>query len=415
MESSRQNIKNVARPEDNRKELENTPRAETPRDSSVFTRMQEIQKKIIDEDYTLEEIQELENLINEKKKTKKNNIKGEEPDVPGGFTVGTKMTTSVNSSPSIATEEVVEEEIDKDYHGKMIIKHDKSIAVEKNKDKPDPNVLRDHERAADYHRKALKTNNPYIAADARTLSNKLQEEVEQVDELDRQQGSILNRYISRTNPDFSSPEEIEKRKEGRALALKKKWGDKKYGTDEPKVKAVQRENVEFSEAELEHFNAVLEGRGRPKKSEDNPNTSSGRDPRQHIQVLAGQAAGGRNIDFTHNNGDKTTITPSMGRKITDHLNSLKPADRQAAVNKMHASAGGLKLSEDLEQIDEFQGTIKKPATPSSMMSKATAAKGKLQQKQTTSLIKQKLDAQKRELLKRQQTAQTASQRSAIKT
>ena len=63
------------------------------------------------------------------------------------------------------------------------------------------------------------------------------EEVEQIDELDRQQGSILNRYISRTtdNP---------KRKEGRNLALKKKWGDKNYGLPEPNVKAVQREEVE---------------------------------------------------------------------------------------------------------------------------------------------------------------------------
>ena len=65
-----------------------------------------------------------------------------------------------------------------------------------------------------------------------------------LNELDRQQGSILNRYISKTNPDYSSPKELERRKEGRALALKKKWGDKTYGLDEPKVKAVTREEVE---------------------------------------------------------------------------------------------------------------------------------------------------------------------------
>lgn len=341
IESSRQTIKAVARPEDNRKELENVPR-ENSKDTSAFTRMQEIKNKIIDEDLTIEEVNELISSLNEKKKKK---IQGEEPDAP----MGTKET-SVVVNPQVATEEVVEE-IDRKLHGELMAKHDHYIGVESNKPKPDPNVLRDHERAADYHKKALKTNNPHIAADAKKLSDKV----------------------------------------------------------------LKNEEVEFSEAELKHFNDVLEGRGRPKKSEDNPNTASGRDPRQHIQVIAGQAAAGRNIEFTHNNGDKTTITPSMGRKITNHLGGLKPADRQDAVNKMHASAGGLKLSEDLEQIDEFQGTIKKAATSSSMMSKATAEKGKTQDKQTSNLIKQKQDAQKREFAKRQQTAQTASQRSAIKT
>ena len=59
----------------------------------------------------------------------------------------------------------------------------------------------------------------------------------QVDELDRQAGSVINRYISKTTDD-------PKRKEGRNLALKKKWGDKNYGLPEPKVKAVTREEVE---------------------------------------------------------------------------------------------------------------------------------------------------------------------------
>lgn len=59
------------------------------------------------------------------------------------------------------------------------------------------------------------------------------EEVEQIDELDRQLGGTLSRYINKTkdNP---------KREKGRELALSKRWGDTKYGTPEPKVKAVDR-------------------------------------------------------------------------------------------------------------------------------------------------------------------------------
>ena len=81
--------------------------------------------------------------------------------------------------------------------------------------------------------------------------------------------------------------------------------------------------------------------GRPKKN-PTPETTE-RDPRKHIQVEAGRAAAGSIVDFHHNDGSKSKITPAMGRKIVSHLNGLKPADRQAAVNKMHDSAEGLKV------------------------------------------------------------------------
>jgi len=100
-----------------------------------------------------------------------------------------------------------------------------------------------------------------------------------------------------------------------------------------------------------------EGRGRPPKpgskawhakNGTSPETSDdtaqqGRDPRQHIQVVAGQAAAGRQMDFKHNDDSTSKITPAMGRRITSHLYDLKPAERQAAVNKMHDSAEGLKV------------------------------------------------------------------------
>lgn len=81
--------------------------------------------------------------------------------------------------------------------------------------------------------------------------------------------------------------------------------------------------------------------GRPKKN-PTPETME-RDPRKHIQVEAGRAAAGNVIDFHHNDGSKSKITPAMGRRIVSHLNGLKPADRQTAVNKMHDSAEGLKV------------------------------------------------------------------------
>lgn len=81
--------------------------------------------------------------------------------------------------------------------------------------------------------------------------------------------------------------------------------------------------------------------GRPKKNPEPESTE--RDARQHIQVMAGRAAAGNVLDFKHNNGSVSKLTPGMGRSIIAHLNKLKPSDRQTAVNKMHDSPEGLKV------------------------------------------------------------------------
>lgn len=46
---------------------------------------------------------------------------------------------------------------------------------------------------------------------------------------------LASRYLKKTDPETSSPKEVEKRKAGRALALTKKWGGKVGGTAAPKV------------------------------------------------------------------------------------------------------------------------------------------------------------------------------------
>jgi len=58
------------------------------------------------------------------------------------------------------------------------------------------------------------------------------EEVEQVQEIST---GLASRYLKKTDPETSSPKEVEKRKTGRALALTKKWGGKVGGTAAPKV------------------------------------------------------------------------------------------------------------------------------------------------------------------------------------
>jgi hypothetical protein len=95
---------------------------------------------------------------------------------------------------------------------------------------------------AKYQGRKIKNRQMGIARVADTLVKK--EEVEQMDELNKGQGSILNRYIRRATDDFGPRKG---RESGVRLALKKKFGNKKYGLDEPKVKAVTRESLDVIE------------------------------------------------------------------------------------------------------------------------------------------------------------------------
>jgi hypothetical protein len=107
------------------------------------------------------------------------------------------------------------------------------------KTNPDRNTPEDNEKRAAGRGlalgkkwgKALGVNEPKVPA--------TNEEVE-LDELDH--GGIISRYIRKAGPGGS--ESFPKRKKGVDLALLKKWGDKGYGLPEPKVKAVQREEIE---------------------------------------------------------------------------------------------------------------------------------------------------------------------------
>lgn len=87
--------------------------------------------------------------------------------------------------------------------------------------------------SGDKKTEAKRDKGRYTAFDKLTGRAKVVAKEEAIDELDRNMFGILGRYTERTKDD-------PKRKEGRALALKKRWGDKEYGLPEPKVKAVER-------------------------------------------------------------------------------------------------------------------------------------------------------------------------------
>lgn len=70
-------------------------------------------------------------------------------------------------------------------------------------------------------------------ADFKKLRN---EDSEQIDEISR---DLATRYLNKAKGSMPLSDLSGKRKAGATLALKKKWGDKNFGIDEPKVKATE--------------------------------------------------------------------------------------------------------------------------------------------------------------------------------
>jgi hypothetical protein len=104
----------------------------------------------------------------------------------------------------------------------------------------------------DQHKIDANKNGKVDAHDFHLLrkKKKVAEEAEELDELDHKLGGTLSRYINKTKGD-------DKREEGRNLALKKRWGDAKHGTPEPKVKAAVREEAEQVDEKLDMKKASM--------------------------------------------------------------------------------------------------------------------------------------------------------------
>ncbi len=191
------------------------------------------------------------------------------------------------------------------------------------------------------------------------------EEVEDLEELDRNQGGILDRYTGKTRDN-------DERKAGRDLALKKRWGDKKYGLPEPKVKAVTREEVE----ELDERNAENKFKKDlyvTKKGVEHATKNLGFAPKDHASMSSA---------FGH---DKPTERDNMkallkdykrrGRAVTREevedldeksLASLAPPYDKVTHKDVLVGKGVLKkdkngkhviANEEVEELDEISGEL----------------------------------------------------------
>jgi hypothetical protein len=146
---------------------------------------------------------------------------------------------------------------------------------------------------------------------------KVAEEAEELEELDHKLGGTLSRYINKTKGD-------DKREDGRNLALKKRWGDAKYGTPEPKVKAAVREEAE----ELDEL------------SEPTVRTYYNKAGEQGKKIADKMKMGGG--DWSKDGSDTKTL-------------KKRAAGRTMALKRR---SGEIKMSEDAEQIDEISAEKK---------------------------------------------------------
>jgi hypothetical protein len=197
--------------------------------------------------------------------------------------------------------------------------------------------------------------------------NKLaKEEVEQIDELDQKLGGTLSRYINKTkdNP---------KREKGRNLALTKRWGDAKYGTPEPKVKAVVREEEQIDELSKDTMLKYLSAN---KKSDAKAQAAG--DHSKSVKRMRGTDLAVRK--YTAKPGSKSVRVPAkeeveleekltaktpMGKYIKDFSKSDAPQFKgksqekrrvMAIAAKLTAERGGKKLTKE-ERLADRLGDI----------------------------------------------------------
>ncbi len=190
----------------------------------------------------------------------------------------------------------------------------------------------------DQHKIDANKNGKVDAHDFHLLrkKKKVAEEAEELEELDHKLGGTLSRYINKTKGD-------DKREDGRNLALKKRWGDAKYGTPEPKVKAAVREEAEqIDEISAEKKDAYAQKAGKQlpglfAKSNSADGARKYYNRKNAVRKIANEAA--EQVDEKLNM-DKA----SMGTVIKDFQKSDAPQFQGKSQKKRQVMAIAAKLS-----------------------------------------------------------------------
>jgi len=162
---------------------------------------------------------------------------------------------------------------------------------------------------------------------------------EAIDEISR---GLASRYLNKTNPDYSSPAEVQKRKAGRELALKKKWGDNNFGTAEPKVKAT--EEVEQVNEKKKTKDILVTMKGNKSAGSVMRIKKSDYDPKKHDLAENQEQVVERKMSDAEMN-KREEIVKGMKKKLSD----FRARYGKRAKDVMYATATKQAMKEDIKE------------------------------------------------------------------
>jgi hypothetical protein len=191
---------------------------------------------------------------------------------------------------------------------------------------------------------------------AKEHTKKMFKEEEQIDEISRELATNYVRAARTSTRDAyygDDSKTMGKRKKGIDLALLKKWGDKKFGLPEPKVKATTEDIDQIDELKKSTYQAAADEAKRRKENADAEIDSGSKSK----TLKKFSASYGKTMELAKKKMqkmDEKTLTPAEMKKREEIAMAIaKKNPNMPMANKMAiATAAAKKVAENVENLEE---------------------------------------------------------------
>jgi hypothetical protein len=191
---------------------------------------------------------------------------------------------------------------------------------------------------------------------AKEHTKKMFKEEEQIDEISRELATNYVRAARTSTRDAyygDDSKTMGKRKKGIDLALLKKWGDKKFGLPEPKVKATTEDIDQIDELKKSTYQAAADEAKRRKENADAELDSGSKSK----TLKKFSASYGKTMELAKKKMqkmDEKTLTPAEMKKREEIAMAIaKKNPNMPMANKMAiATAAAKKVAENVENLEE---------------------------------------------------------------
>jgi len=191
---------------------------------------------------------------------------------------------------------------------------------------------------------------------AKEHTKKMFKEEEQIDEISRELATNYVRAARTSTRDAyygDDSKTMGKRKKGIDLALLKKWGDKKFGLPEPKVKATTEDIDQIDELKKSTYQAVADEAKRRKENAD-AELDSGSKSKTLKKFSASYGKTMALAKKKMEKMDEKTLTPAEMKKREEIAMAIakKNPDMPMANKMAIATAAAKKVAENVENLEE---------------------------------------------------------------